>query len=103
MMHERVLFIVSRILSIAFVLGLIYLHFFGWFYPKNMLAEETREYLLKQGYQAQDIISVTSGYDYRAADGKYYAEAEIKNADGEIVSVRYSYDVQENIYKLGEK
>lgn len=102
MMHERVLFAVSRVLSVVFVLGLIYLHFFGWFYPKNMLAAETKEYLLAQGYNQEDIIALNPGYDYKAMDNKYYVDVTLK-ISGENIIERYSYDVQENIYKLGEK
>lgn len=102
MMHEKILFRLSGILSIVFVVGLIYLHFFGWFYPKNVLLEETQAYLLQEGYSEEDILHLKSCYDYKA-DNKYYVEAELLNEDGSASIQRFGYDVEENIYKLGEK
>ena len=99
MMHEKVLFMTARILSVLFIAGLIYLHFCGWFYPKQTIVSQTRAYLLEEGYVEEDIIEIKAHYDYN----KYYVTVEIRDNSGEIVTERFSYDVEENIYKLGEK
>lgn len=103
MMHEKVLFMTARILSVLFIAGLIYLHFCGWFYPKQTIVSQTRSYLLESGYTEEDIVEIKAHYDYKASDNKYYVTVEIRDNNGEIVTERFSYDVEENIYKLGEK
>ena len=45
MLQERVLIRLSQILGIVFVVVLIYSHFFGWFFTKQKMVEDTRNFL----------------------------------------------------------
>lgn len=102
MLQERVLVRISQVLGLVLIAGLIYTHFCGWFYPKQTIVNDTREYLLAAGYREENILQITAGYDHRA-DNKYYAVAQIMDDEQGIIKLSFAYDVEENIYKLGEK
>jgi len=103
LLEEKILIRSAQIISVVFVLSMIYMHFFGWFYPKAQIVEETREYLLThEGYDEMQIISIDGGFD-RQMESKYYARAIINDDEQGFVYLTYVYDVEENIYKLGEK
>lgn len=102
MLQERILIRISQILGVLFVAVLVYSHFFGWFYPKQMIVEDTKNYLLEQGYKEEDIIRIDAGYDYRA-ENKYFAVAKYNDQELGEVEATFVYDVEENIYQQSEK
>ena len=102
MLQERVLVRVSQVLSLMLVICLIYTHFCGWFYPKKMIIEDTKEYLLSEGYPQEAILQIRAEYDYRA-ENKYCAIVKLLDDEQGIIDLSFAYDVEENIYKLGEK
>lgn len=102
MLQERVLIRLSQILGIVFVVVLIYSHFFGWFFTKQKMVEDTRNFLLEQGYSQEDIIEIKAGFDYNG-ENKYFATAKYNDEELGVVEANFIYDVEENIYQQSEK
>lgn len=58
--------------------------------------------MLAEGYREENILQIRAEYDFRA-ENKYYAVVKLLDDEQGIIDLSFAYDVEENIYKLGEK